>query len=71
MPIRKFRGIEEMKAPRWREPGDPELFRVIAALWEVAHRTSARRYPPGVHKHRSIEAMQQVQEQWAASAPER
>ena len=65
MPIRKFRSIEEMKAPRWREPGDPDLFRAMAALWEIGHRTRTRRYPPGVHKHASIEDMQLTQERWA------
>jgi hypothetical protein len=65
MPIRKFRTVEEMKAPRWYERGDPALFRAMAALWEIGRRTRTRRYPPGVHKHRSIEEMQVVQEQWA------
>jgi hypothetical protein len=65
MPIRRFRSIEEMKAPRWRERGDPELFRAMAALWEMGRRTSTRRYPPGVHKHASIEEMQLSQERWA------
>jgi hypothetical protein len=68
MHFRKFRGIEEMKAPRWREPGDPELFRAMAGLWEIARRTRRRRYPPGVHRHRSIEEMQRVQEDWADGA---
>jgi hypothetical protein len=65
MPIRKFRSIEEMKEPHWRSPGDPELFRAMAGLWEVAWRTSRRHYPPGVHRHRSIEEMQRVQEGWS------
>lgn len=65
MPFRRFRGVEEMKAPRWREPGDPDLITALAALWEVGRRTSARRYPPGVHKYASIEEMQLAQERWA------
>ena len=65
MPFRKFRSVEEMKAPRWREPGDPDLFRALAGLWEIAQRTSKRRYPPGVHKHASIEEMRGQQERWA------
>ncbi|MBI2834110.1 MAG: hypothetical protein HYX76_06750 [Acidobacteria bacterium] len=55
-----------MKRPVWRHAGDPELFRVMAGLWEVGTRTSRRRYPPGLHKHGSIEEMQRVQEAWAA-----
>lgn len=65
MPVRKFRSVEEMKRPPWRDAGDPELFRAIADLWEIGRRTSNRSYPPGVHKHVSIEEMQLVQERWA------
>ena len=65
MPFRKFRSVEEMKAPHWREPGDPDLIRVLAALWDFGQRTSTRRYPPGVYKHASIEEMQLLQERWA------
>ena len=54
-----------MKAPRWREPGDPDVLRAMAALWSVGRRTSTRRYPPGVHKHASIEAMQLALERWS------
>jgi len=64
MPIRKFRSIEDMNAPHWRTPGDPELIRAMAHLWEIARRTSTRRYPPGVHKHTSIEDMELAQERW-------
>lgn len=65
MPVRKFRSVEEMKAPRWREPGDPEIARALADLLEIGRRTSARRFPPGVHRHGSIEEMQRVQAEWA------
>lgn len=65
MPIYKFRSVEEMEQTIWREPGDPALFRAMAALWDIGTRTSGRRYPPGLHKHRSIEEMQEVQEAWA------
>lgn len=65
MPVRKFRSVEEMSAPPWRVPGDPETVRAMAGLWEIAWRTRRRSYPPGVHKHASIEDMQQTQERWA------
>jgi hypothetical protein len=64
MPVRKFRSVEEMSQPVWRTPGDPALFRAIAALWQLGVRTSTRHYPRGVHKHRSIDEMQQLQETW-------
>jgi hypothetical protein len=68
MSVRKFRSVEEMKKPRWRSPGDPELFRAMAVLWEIGRRTRTHRYPPGVHKHVSIEEMERVQERWRADS---
>ena len=65
MPVRKFRSVEEMDAPRWRAPGDPDLMRAMAELWEIGRRTNRRSYPPGVHKHASIEDMQRARERWA------
>ena len=66
MPVWKFRSIEEMKTPRWREPGDPDLLRAMAALWELGRRTRRRRHPPGVHKFKSVEEMHVTQERRAA-----
>lgn len=57
MPIRKFRSIEEMDGHTWRKPGDPELYRAIAFTWELARRTNPRRFPPGVHRYRSIDEL--------------
>ena len=65
MPIRKFRSIDEMKEPRWRRPGDPGILLALAALLEIGRRTNSRSFPPGVHKHASIEEMQRVQDSWA------
>ena len=64
MPVRKFRNVEEMSVPHWRVPGDPDLVRAMAGLWEIARRTRRRSYPPGVHKHTSIEDMQRARERW-------
>jgi hypothetical protein len=57
MPIYKFRSIEEMDAQSWRHPSDPELYRAISFVWNLAHRTNPRRFSPGVCKYRSIEEM--------------
>jgi hypothetical protein len=65
MPVRKFRSVEEMSSPLWRSPGDPDLVRAMAKLWDIGRRADRRSYPPGVHKHASIEDMQHVQEEWA------
>ena len=64
MPVRKFRTVEEMNQPPWRKPGEPQLFRAIAAVWEMARRTNPRTFPRGVHKYRSIEEMSHAREQW-------
>ncbi len=67
MPVRKFRSVEEMEPAPWRPPGDPALFRAIAAVWEFGDRTLARHFPPGVFKYRSIEEMSRAQEESARS----
>jgi hypothetical protein len=43
---------------------DVALFSAIARVWEFAERTCARRFPPGVYKHRSIEEMDALRETW-------
>jgi hypothetical protein len=64
MPVRKFRSVEEMGGPTWYAPGDPALYRAIRRVWGLAHRILKPRFPPGVHKHRSIESMNALQEAW-------
>jgi hypothetical protein len=64
MPVRKFRSVEEMGGPIWFEVGDPALFRALRQVWGLAHRTLRPRFPPGVHKHRSIDDMNRLQECW-------
>ena len=66
MPVRKFRDVSEMEDNTWREPGSPELFRAMRAIWDFADRTLQRRFPPGVYKHRSIEDAQKLREKWEA-----
>lgn len=64
MPVRKFRDVSEMEGNTWREPGDPELFRAIRALWDFSDRVLKPRFPPGVYKHRSYEEAQAQSERW-------
>jgi hypothetical protein len=64
MAVRKFRDVSEMEKTLWREPGSPMLFRAIAGVWELASRTTRRRFPPGVYKHRSVENAGQLRERW-------
>jgi len=64
MPIRKFRNVDQMNQPRWREPGDPDLYRTIARLWKSGQITNRRRFPPGVHRYHSIEHLDAQVERW-------
>ena len=64
MTVRKFRSVEAMSEERWRQPGDPELFRAIAAVWAFGSRTGVHRFPPGVYRHRSVEEMERLTESW-------
>ena len=64
MPVRRFRSVEEMEQPVWRTPGDPALYRAIAALWDFGMRTVPRQFPPGVYRHRSIEALNETTDAW-------
>ena len=62
MPVRKFRSVEEMNQPIWRRAGDPQLYRAMAGVWEVARRTNPRRFQLGVQKYRSIDDMSRARE---------
>ncbi len=64
MPVFKFRSVEEMNQPHWRTPGDPTLYQVIASLWAAGARMQARQFPPGVHRHRSIEDLDALVDRW-------
>ncbi|HLA76941.1 MAG TPA: hypothetical protein VJU18_05100 [Vicinamibacteria bacterium] len=66
MPVRKFRSLQETEDALWRPPGDPKLWRAMASVWDFAARTCPRHFPPGVHKHRSIEDAQALRERWEA-----
>ena len=66
MPVRKFRSVEEMETP-WREPGDPDLYRTMARLWDFGQRSRRRHFPPGLHRYRSIEDLNARTEEWEAA----
>jgi len=68
MPVRKFRSVEEMEATTWLEPGDQRLARAIQLCWELAARLAPVRFPSGVYKHRSIEALNAQTDQWEAES---
>lgn len=63
MPVRRFRSLQEMEDSLWREPGAP-LWAAIRGVWAFGARVGNQRFPPGVYKHRSIEAAKALREQW-------
>lgn len=63
MPVKKYRSIEEME-PVWHEPGSRELYEAIKEVWAFGARVLQPRFPPGVHKYRSFEEMQEAEEEW-------
>ncbi len=64
MPVLRYRSVEAMAGNTRRRPGDPGLYRAIATVWELAQRTTALRFPPGVYKHRSIEEAEALRREW-------
>lgn len=71
MPVRKFRSVEEMDEAVWRRPGDPALYRAIAAVWAMGRRTAAPRFPPGLYKRRSLDELNRATEAWQRENVER
>ena len=65
MPVRKFRSIEEMKAARGYDRYDPRLPRIIEGIWDVGRQTARLRFPPGVHRSRTVEEMDARTAEWA------
>ena len=64
MPVFKFRSVDAMNQPVWRAPGDRSLYQAIARLWALGARMQARRFPAGVHRHRSIEDLDDRVTEW-------
>jgi hypothetical protein len=60
MPVRKFRSVEEMNQPIWRQSGDPALFQAIAAVWAFGRSTRSHNASPGVRRFRSVSEMKQA-----------
>jgi hypothetical protein len=64
MPVRKFRSVEEMPGPPALPPLDPNNLRSALSLMEIAYRMFPWRFPPGVHKFRSIEEANARRHEW-------
>jgi hypothetical protein len=53
-----------MFSGRAHSTGDPELYLAIARVWDFGRRSGSRRFPPGVHRHASMEALNAQTRQW-------
>jgi hypothetical protein len=62
MPVDKYRSVEDMPPIEWCETLDEDFFRRVAKLWARSSALSARIYPRGVFKFRSIEEAQEARE---------
>lgn len=66
MPVRKFRSVAEMPPPPPLPPLDPRNLELACSLSVTAARLHPLRFPPGVHKHRSIAEAQRLRRSWGA-----
>jgi hypothetical protein len=64
MPVRRFRSVEEMERASWWQPTGAQLHRSIEHLWAFGRRVLPRHFPPGVHRYRSIDELDQQVERW-------
>jgi hypothetical protein len=64
MPAQKFRSIAETPPLTWRRAGGPELYRALARLWRTSQRLHPRRFPAGVYRHRTMDAMNRQRDEW-------
>lgn len=71
MPVRRLRSPEEAEDATVLDPGDPEFAARLRAIWRLSRRLCPVRFPPGVYKHRSVEAMNRQTEAWEAEAVRR
>ena len=53
-----------MEGNTWRQPGDPQLFQAMRSTWDFGWRVMRPQFPPGVHKHRSIEDAELLRQRW-------
>lgn len=68
MPVRKFRSVQQMPpAALFREPLDPANLQLACELSSTALRLAPRRFPPGVHRYRSITEASERREAWERS----
>lgn len=71
MSVRKYRSVEDMPQAGLRTPLDPANLRLACELSSTAMRLAPKRFPPGVHRYRSVTAAGAQREAWERSASTR
>lgn len=64
MALKRYRSLEESGRALWHAPDDPALLREFRSLWRLGDWLAPWTLPPGVHRFRSIEAMNRQREAW-------
>ncbi len=67
MPVRKYRSVEDMPPVPFRAPLDPANLRLACEVSAMAVRFAPRRFPPGVHRYRSVAEAAERREAWERS----
>ena len=63
MPVRKYRDVSEIEDVV-HERGSRALYEVIRYVWGLSDLICPLRFPEGVFRHRSIEAAEDLRQQW-------
>jgi len=66
VPVRKFRSVEAMPPPPPRAPLDPQNLKIACDLSALAVGLRPRRFPPGLHRYRTVEEASRRRERWEA-----
>ncbi len=70
MPLFKYHSLESMNAnQRWGPRLDPENWRRAFSLTALAYGLRPWRFPPGVHKYRTIGEHNHKRDLWDRLAP--
>lgn len=67
MPVHRYQSIEVTPDPPRRRPGDPGLYRAMAAVWKTSRRLAPRQFPPGVYRFHTLGEMARQRDQWDAA----
>ena len=64
MPVRRFRSVDDAEQSVWMDRNDPRLWSAIKSVWEFSDRVYPYRFPPGVHKHQTIDDANRQTAEW-------